>query len=599
MTIERVELLSNLFPGKKRYGAVGYGHRVSFLTQTWDDADKPGVLAENLHATWPRRFNALANGYTELRFRLPSWADYFRMLQSLREKVLAAFGDLRQATIILKNSAATQGAVPLKRPTEWDECRLEANKDLLLPRVAVDEWGFITESSAGNTVDFRSERYSGLHRFAPVRKAVGEYTRAVGNFMSQALDCLILVPHLRVAESQSAKDRLVATAAKLGVNENSIRLSVVNGVDACAAIEQLQMATRMVFEKRNCQAQDSAFCERERRELVSTITAWCIFVDDETRRQFAGNSKGKSKHRQRKPKKVTELSDLLVQTRNRVRDSLQALRKQGIEARLLSDKILWNGMPALWITCDAVHPISLLNAVETTWYQLVAAFAPDREKIVRVKAIELMWPSIILVPLVAGKSLERQAMPHFMGVTYVIPPDLKESPWRLFPEQIPEDIWLQLGLDHWEVQPNWFVFDQFSAAYGLLFHHVDHMADFHRIPGKLDELGLSILQSYLDHETKRAQPLLQESFDSCANVLSKFPEIDDQVIQNRPNICLCMQILVDMKHAIMPISDFHLEAKLTTDQVVDWRDRLLKGMQQLGIARYLWIADSLNFGAPH
>jgi hypothetical protein len=216
---------------------------------------------------------------------------------------------------------------------------------------------------------------------------------------------------------------------------------------------------------------------------------------------------------------------------------------------------------------------------------------------VKVKAIDLLWSSIILVPLVDGKSLERQALPHFKGVTYAEPPDLLQSPWRLFPEEIPEDVWPQLGLDHWQVQPDWVVFDRFAAAYGLLFHHVDHMADFDRLPDNLDELGLSVLQSYLDHESTRAQPLLQEVFDACAEVLGKCPEIDDQVIERRPNICLCMQILVEMEDAIMPTRDFHEQAKLSIEQVVNWRDRLFAGMQQLGVARYLWIAESLNFGA--
>jgi cell wall assembly regulator SMI1 len=94
LTIERVELLSNLFSGKTRYGAVGYGHRMSLVTQLWDEAEKPGVLAENLHAKWPPRFNALARGHVELRFRPQKWTDYFALVQSLREKVLASFEEL-------------------------------------------------------------------------------------------------------------------------------------------------------------------------------------------------------------------------------------------------------------------------------------------------------------------------------------------------------------------------------------------------------------------------------------------------------------------------------------------------------------------------
>lgn len=597
VTIERVELLSNLFAGKKRYGAVGYGHRMSLVAMPWDDADKPGVLAENLHAAWAPRFNALARGYVELRFRPESWADYFRLLQSIRESVLGVLDDLQQAILSLKKSPPSNGAVLLQNPTGWDECRRNLNGQFLLPKVAVDEWGFITESSSGKAADSRSQRYSGLHRFTPVLKAVGEYTRTVGNFMSHALECMVLVPHLRSAQSQSARNNLLATASKLGIRENSIRLSIVNGVDSCAAIEELQRAKRAVFGDEELPGADLKFPEREHRQFVSTITVWCMFVDGQRRTETREKANKKMRPRRGKLQKAIGIVDPLVQTKNRLKNSLQALRKNGIKAQILSETVPWNGMPALWISCDTNHPLATTNAIETMWHQLVGAFAPDRDKIVRVKAIDLLWSAIVLVPLVGGKSLERQALPHFKAVTHSEPPDLEQSPWRLFPEAIPDDVWPGLSLEHWEVQPSWAQFDRFAAAYGLLFHHVDHMADFNRLPEDLDELGLSLLQSYLNHETTRAQPLLQEVFDTCADVLSKFPEVDDEVIETRPNICLCMQFLVEMKDAIMPTPDFHEQAKLSIDEVVDWRDRLILGMQQLGVARYLWIADSLGFHA--
>ncbi|TWU29925.1 hypothetical protein [Bythopirellula polymerisocia] len=596
LTIERVELLSNLFAGKKRYGAVGYGHRMSLVTQSSDEAEKPGVLAKNLHATWPPRFNALARGHVERRFRPNSWADYFQSLQKMRESVLAAIVDLRQAIPSLAKPPPAGGGVALQNPTKWDKCRKELNGQFLLPKVAVDEWGFVTETSSGDATDSRSERYSGSQRFSPVRKAVSEYTRTVGNFMSQVLDCMVLVPYLRNAESQSAKNNLLAKASTLGINEHSIRLSVINGVDACAAVDQLQRATRTVFGDAKLPGADSVFCERERRAIMTTITAWCIFIDG-IPAENGGKSNKRSRPRKIKPRKPTGVGDLLVQTRNRLKNSLQALRKEGIEARILSETVPWNGMPTLWISYNTNHPLATLNAVERMWHQLVGAFRPDREKIVRVKAFDLLWSAIILVPLVGGKSLERQVLPHFKAVTYSEPPDLQESPWRLQPENTPEDVWPRLGLEHWDAQPSWAQFDHFAAAYGLLFHHVDHMADFNRLPDDLDELGLSILQSFLDHETTRAQPVLQEVFDTCAEVLNAFPEIDDVVIEVRPNIHLCMQLIVDMKDAIMPTADFHEQAKLSIEEVVDWRDRLFAGMQQFGVARYLWISDSLGFGA--
>jgi len=596
LTIERIELLSNLLPGKQRYGAVGYGHRMSLIPLLWDDAEKPGVLAENLHAAWSPRFNALARGYAERRFRPDTWAEYFHVLHSLRERVLAALDDLRRAIRSLTKLPSTDRTTLLQDPTGWDECRKELNSYPLLPKVAVDEWGFISESSSGESADSRSKRYAGLRRFAPVRKAVSEYTAKVGNFLSQAPGCLVLVSRLRNADTHSAKRKLLSAASNVGVSDQLIRLSVINSVEMCAADDELQRAARAVFGNLELPCADSIFCEHERREFYSTAQAWCTFIEDDTRNEASERARKNSKRRKGLPRKSRGNDDLLAHTKNRLKSFLQALRKEGILARVLSDTVPWKDMPALWISCDTSHPIASLNALQRIWHQLVVVCEPDRDKITRAKAIDLLWSAIIVVPLVCGKSLERQAIPHFKGVTYTEPPDLDQCPWMLLPEPIPNDVWPQLGLEHWEVQSNWAQLDRLTVAFGILFHHVDHMADFNRLDEDLDELGFSLVQSYLYRETARVQPLLQDAIDTYTEVLAKLPDARGGMMENRPNMRVCNQLLVGLWRAIMPTPDFHEQAKLSIREVVDWRDRLGAGMQQLGGARYFWMADSLNLG---
>lgn len=598
LSIERLTLLSNLFADKERYGAVGYGHRKSFFTKLWDDADKPGVLSEYLPANWLPRFNATAKGYAEHRYRPLDWAEYFEKLQLLRESVLSALGDLRTVLRRFQTFPELTGSPLFERPSEWEECRQEINKQLFLPRASVDEWGFITESSNSDVAISRLERYSSLDRFAPVRQAVDEYARTVANFMSQCPACLIMVPLLNGANSQFERDRLMVVASEQGFSEHSIRLSVVNLFDAVAAIEKMRWSHSTAFGNLRQSVADSKFFERELKEFGLTLIEWCSFVDSDTRKQMVEKSARKSRSRLVKSTDAVEVSDLLFRTKRRVKNSLLALRAKGIKAKLLSERILWKGKPALWITCDTSHPIAGLHAVETLWHQLVAAFSPDREKVVRLKAFELLWPTIVVVPVVAGKAFERVGFTHFQGVSYIDPPDLEQHPWQLSPESIPEDVWLQLGLEQWNVQQSLAVFDRFAAAYGLLLHHVEHMADFCRLPSELDELGFSILQSYFNHEEARAQPLVQEVFDSCSVLYEKFSDFGDQEFISRPNSFWCLKNLVEVSKAILPTSDACGHFKLSIEQVGDWRDRLVAGLQLVGVARCLWIADSLSFSAP-
>lgn len=204
------------------------------------------------------------------------------------------------------------------------------------------------------------------------------------------------------------------------------------------------------------------------------------------------------------------------------------------------------------------------------------------------------WKRIILVPLVQGRSLERQALPNMNGVMHPLSDDLATQAWRLFPENIPEKAWDELGLAAWAPKDTWKVFDRFAGAYGALFHHVDHVADISRCEVKLDEYGEDVLRRYLAVEQERASPFLQETFDACAAVCNAISDLNDDDWVKRPNMVDCMRLVIGMKHAIYPKEEHNGESRLSLDEIVEWRNRMKEALSLLGTARYLWIADSLG-----
>lgn len=598
LAIERIILLCNLLPGKLHYGAIGYGHQISFLKQIWDESNKPAVPVENLYATWLPRFNALARGYAEHRYRPEDWTDYFTQVQLLRQKILAVLEHLQETINEFGTSTPLPGTASLERIGEWDECRQGLGNPLFLPKASVDEWGYISENSTTDDNVERIARFSGLSRIAPVRQAVDGYIRQVNQFISHAGDCLVLIPNLRAARSEYAKEAVRAAAAALGISDVSIRLSVVDGFDACIAIDKLKVTTETVFGSKDMLRTDLDFCDREREEFVSMLTAWSMFVDEDARKQVLRTTALKKTRTNYLKSKRTDIDALIASTRSRLKNSLLALRKKGIKAHLLSEKILWNGLPALWITFDTSHPIDSLRAGEIVWHQLIEAFEPDRQKIVRIKAIDLLWQSIVLVPLVQGKSLEKHVFPHFKSVTYIEPPNLEQLPWILLSEKLSEDMWAQLGLPHWELPLTPTGFDLFVSAYSSLTQHVEHISDFSRLPRDVDDFGMSLLQSYLDVETTRLQPLAQDVFDCYNAVLTKFVDINDQVIDSRPNLVLSLKVFIDLKTGFAPALDLNEHFTLTLEKICDWRDRLVVGISNIALVKYLWLADSLNCGYP-
>jgi hypothetical protein len=94
----------------------------------------------------------------------------------------------------------------------------------------------------------------------------------------------------------------------------------------------------------------------------------------------------------------------------------------------------------------------------------------------------------------------------------------------------------------------------------------------------------------------RIQPLFQEALDSCSKILNLLNKTDISVIAQRNDLIDCMQVLIGIEDYILPIQDFHQQADLSLDQLADWSNRLRNGLPLLGVARSLWISDTLHFG---
>lgn len=586
LAVERVEVISRCLPGFDKYGASGYGHQMTFFNAMSDESIKR-MPVENITKPWLPEFNALARGVAELRFRPESWDEYFEQIRSMRVKVVTAFQDLCKAA----GSVKTTGAIALRDTESWDECSRSVNADCFLPTIAVDEWGFVTESRASRfSNESKTKKFSAISTLDPFNKAINEYTRTVGNFMQQSIQALVLVPSLRSTTTEAGRKAVLAKAKEMQITENSVRLSIVNGFDACAAVCELHRIERLLTQDSQTNGVDESFRTNELDEFIETMRSWAVFCyPDQILPKLPKTKKKVSKRRQQ-----VDLRDSLKPTLNRIKQAIKKLKPEGIDAKIVTDRIRWNQDSALWISFDTSHPLDSLVAIEKLWFTLVNAFKPDRYKVVRVKALNWFWKKIVVVPLVNGRSLEKQAFANMSSVTNPIDENLEPQVWNFIPEPIPVDAWAALGLANWEPQSSWDVFDQFAAAYGALFHHVDHIADFTRCSLDLDDLGEELFLDYLKIEQKRTEKFFQETLDSCALLLAGFPEMDESILLERPNTLNGLSLIVDMNKAILPVEDFDSEVKLTINEMAEWRNRLKDGFNLLAEARPLWIADSLG-----
>lgn len=580
LTIERVELLSQLFAGKQKYGAVGYGHRLSIFATPYDEADKPGVLAENLHPHWTTRFNGLSRGHSEYRFRPADWREFFARLTGLREQILACLADLRSA--VAKARQISSQRVMIQRCAEWDECRKAFGAGILFPKNAVDEWGFVCESGTANThAPAQSTRQATVIRFDEFRKAISEFTRTVLNFLNQAVGALILAPALRKATSAARRQQVLGLALEqLGASENSIRLSVINGCDAVVAVRQLHSAfeqTESLHEWR-----DHDLESRECHAFLQAMDDWSAFVFPPEHR-----------HRKLAFSRHEPFAWVLRPLQGRLENRLQRLRRQRIEAVILPNVIVWSGKSGLWIKANSDHPVTAVSSLELIWDAIRRAFDSDTQNPAQYCATNLVWDEIVVVLTVNHRSLDQQAYRHFKFAAFGEERSFGEVTWATVPEPVPFDAWEQTGIECSEPVAAMTSMNRLAASYVVLLQHVQHMADFVRIPDT-DELGMSILQEYLNRESKRAEPMLQATYDSFAEVLNISSSLGD--LDDSPNLVGGIQALLALKDSVAPKPDELDEAeqpkthRLTIDEVVQWRDRLTNGMEMVGLARLFWMA---------
>ncbi|HEV8071179.1 MAG TPA: hypothetical protein VGP76_25925 [Planctomycetaceae bacterium] len=581
LTAERVELLSQLIEGKQRYGAVGYGHRLSFLTLPFDDANKPGVEASHLVPIWAVRFNSLSRGHAENRFRPDDWETFFSKLAAFREQFLLALSALQDA---LKRSRVSSGSLRFPRAKEWDDCRGLFKETVLFPKCAVDEWGYFSESTVlSETISGRIGPQASAARFKKFGKAIRSFLAAGSCFLRQAWDALILAPALHAAKSDAHRKEIIGSAERLGISLSSIRLSVINGCDAYAAIREIHSAFDEVGSLarwRNLELES-----REEREYLRTMDEWASFL-------FPPNKIQKSASHRREP-----FGWALRPIRNRLKNNLQSLRAHGIVAKVLPDRAVWDGKIGLWIQADVPHPVMGIRALALIWTGVWNAFGQHSENPVPYCATEIAWKEIVVAITVNSRSLDRRALRHFKAAAFQKDASLENREWALVPETVPPSVWDQIGIECWEPFVQMAAMDQFNASFGALLQHVEHMADFRRLPDT-DELGFSILQEYLNRESKRAEPMVQAAYDAFAEVLDFAQSLGE--LNESPNLVASLQALVALKDAIharpsqLGQSNQLAAHRYSLDEIVDWRDRLCSGFELIAQARLFWAAHLLG-----
>lgn len=581
--VYRLGLLRRLLPDREEFASQGYGHMLWDNFLEFDETVKTGIARKYLPLMWLTSVNGTFRGVADLRFRPDTWLEYAQRVQGIRWAVVNSLKQLERGLQVYFRRRDAAKIIGAEVDAEsWDACKKTLINPPRLPRAAVDEWGFVDESTSdvkARGVADRLAMRSGLavQRYKPFLKTFNEYTRTLSNFFTQAVDGMTLNPYLgRGAERR----KVLEAAASLGVKSGSSKLATLNLADSLKNLIGFQRASRKIlgtfFEGRELERLDV----EEQKIFRRVWNMWYFFtfhperVMQDASEECARESQG-----------------VLRAIRLDLRARLRRISSTDLRFSIVSEDMLWDERPALWLIADARAPLNAFGSLPNLLAEIGQAVRKVKNDELRRYTLDMHWPHVVIIPLVRGKYANAAAWRISLPV--IIESSGQElSWWNYAQHQIPPDALGQLKIESWDL-PQLTVASQLLQSTSVLFHVAAHIRDFRRLPD-LDQEGLAQLQAYVDRLSRYGSEALQSVLDAEAKMGAVCNNLSEVERELRPALVESALALTELHDSIMPTADFHDRVAMDLSGLVEWALRLEQAPVLALIASSAWMSDILD-----
>ena len=106
---------------------------------------------------------------------------------------------------------------------------------------------------------------------------------------------------------------------------------------------------------------------------------------------------------------IRRATEIITRIRTSLRRQLGALAARGVHVTIVSERVLWDGEPALWLTMDGEDALALYQTCEAVVRAIRQAVRREPETDLRRHVLDFQWPYVVVVPLVRGRSLHASA----------------------------------------------------------------------------------------------------------------------------------------------------------------------------------------------
>jgi len=590
--MRRVELLRKLIPDRQSYGCRGYGHKLGFLELSFDDTEKEGVKAKYLLPLWAIQLNAIFRQQGIYHFRPQTWQEHAQAVYRLRKKVinsLDGLGDALNVHFRKKKSVKLLGKYI--NPSDWDKLYFMTSDPPLFPRCAVDEWGFTGEREKGpkNTEThllqsqekekaFLQQNGLALKQHKPYFSSLKDFTSSLSLFYRQSIDVLIVNTIVGKEKSAKAKATIIQTAQQHGISIDQAHLSTYNLAKAFQSLPQFQKE----FRQRFYQFFDKSELEQlEMQEMATLKQIWSLWY------QFAFHPGRYWANADQEA--IKRLNTSLSELSKGIRINLQKLSGNSIKARILKENISWEGYPTLGVVFDIDNPLDFHNAFESVKSALGKAMRKIESAELMRYALNFIWHSFIIIPLIKGKSLGKFA---WKIATISISTTQNNDWWNYMLNPVPSNVWDLLSIETWK-HPRLELANQFQGAIIALVYFMAHIVDFDRLP-IMDEEGQELLQKYVTAQSAYISETLQKVLDKIYEIVAYYNSLPTEATENRSALMQAMKILIELQENVKPQADLQGAIRMDLNRIKEWMPRLEAAMAQAELFRLCWVTDTLS-----
>ncbi len=234
--------------------------------------------------------------------------------------------------------------------------------------------------------------------------------------------------------------------------------------------------------------------------------------------------------------------------------------------------VTWSQEPVLCVVLDTDQVLQQFQVLQSIFEVVHRVLHSVNDHDLMRHALTRRWRSLVIVPLLAGKSAGGKAWCINLSV-FLSWDSIAEIKWWNFAQhELPEDAVRSLKLRRWE-QPDIRSVIRLGEEVGKLRMMVAHLHDIQQLPD-LDDEGLKVAQSYVQGYQEVISKQLQATINALAWVAEFVSRMAKQPQPNQQMLTTIVEGVQELMTDVLPTPDFLQEAELPLGTMESWLTRL-------------------------